>query len=266
VTRPWLAGFLAIARRDAQLLTSYRSTFVSRPLGVVLSLALFYFVSRLIVVSRIGTPDDYFAFVAVGIVIFGLVTSSLLAPARVRDELLAGTYERLELSAMGGSPAVLAMLITPFAYAGGLAVFTLAVGCVVFGMDLHWSTVALALPYGVLGALAFAPFALLFCAVTLAFKQAPGQGAILPALSLVSGLYFPVDVLPGWIRWMSNVQPLTPTVDLMRHALLGVDVPTAAAGGVVRLAAFALVGIPVALAALSAAHRYGRRRGTLLES
>ena len=38
MTSRWLAGAMAIARRDAQLLASYRSTFVSRPLGVVLNM------------------------------------------------------------------------------------------------------------------------------------------------------------------------------------------------------------------------------------
>jgi ABC-2 type transport system permease protein len=266
MTLAWMRALAAIARRDAHLMASYRSTFVARPLGAVFSLALFYFVSRLIVVSRLGSPDAYFAFVAVGIAIFGLVTSSLLAPARVREELVGGTYERLELSALGGTAAIGAMLITPFIYAAALGIFTLAVACLVFGVDLEWGTAALSLPLGVLGALAFAPFAMFFCALTLAFKEAPGQGALLPALSLVAGLYFPVDLLPEWIRWMSKVQPLTPTVDLMRYALLGADVPGGLASATLRLAAFAAVGIPISFALLSAAHRVGRRRGTLLES
>jgi ABC-2 type transport system permease protein len=266
MTGAWARALLAVARRDAQILLSYRSTFYSRPAGVVFTLALFYFVSRLLTVSRFSSPNAYFSYVAVGIVIFGVVTSSLLAPARVRDELVAGTYERLELSATGGSAAVLAMLIVPFAYAIALSVLTLLVACAVFGMHLHWSTVPLAIPTGVLGALAFAPFALVFSAITLAFKQAPGQGALLPALSIVSGLYFPVDLLPSWMRWLSDVQPLTPTVDVMRYALLGTHPPDSVAAALLRLVGFAAVGMPIALAALSAAHRLGRRRGTLLES
>lgn len=264
--KPWLLAFAAIARRDLQLLASYRSSYIARPLGAVFTLALFYFVSRLLQVSRFESPDEYFSFVAVGIVILGLVTSSLLAPARVREELVAGTYERLELSPTGGTAAVVAMLLAPFAYAAALSVFTLLVACTVFGVELQWTTVPLAVPIGILGALAFAPFALVFAAITLAFKQAPGQGALIPALTLVSGLYFPVDLLPGSLRWLSEVQPLTPTVDAMRYVLVGLDPPYSVAEAALRLAGFAIAGLPLALAALSVAHRYGRRRGTLLES
>lgn len=262
----WLRAFGGVTRRDLLLLASYRSSYVSRPLGAVFVLALFYYVSRLLQVSRFASADAYFSFVAVGIVIFGLVTSSLLAPARVREELVAGTYERMELSVMGGTAAVFATVIAPFIYAGALSLFTLLVACTVFGMDLQWSTAPLAIPIGLLGALAFAPFALVFCALTLAFKQAPGQGAVVPALSLVSGLYFPVDLLPWWLRWLSDVQPLTPTADAMRQVLLGIDSHHSTALLSLRIAAFAVVGIPIALLSVNAARAHGRRQGTLLES
>ena len=262
----WFRALAAIAVRDARILASYRSTFVSRPAGVVFTLALFYFVSRLVTVGRFATPDAYFAFVAVGIVIYGLIRSSLDVPEGVRQELLAGTYERLELSAAGGTAGIAGMLVTPFAYTLALSVFTIGVATVVFGVDVEWSTAALGIPVGLLGALAFAPFALLFCAVTVAFKQAPGQGALLPSLSLVSGLYFPVDLLPGWLGWLSEVQPLTPTVDLMRHVLIGFPLSDPASLELLRLCGFAAVGLPAGIWAVSLARRLSRRRGTLLES
>jgi ABC-2 type transport system permease protein len=266
MTAAWVRALLAVARRDALILASYRSTFYSRPAGVVFTLALFYFVSRLVNVEPFVTPDDYFAFVAVGIIIYGLIRSSLEVPLLLRQELVAGTYERLELSAAGATAGVVGMLITPFVYALALSVFTLAVAALVFGVEVRWSTAWLGLPIGVLGALAFAPFALAFCAVTLAFKQAPGQGAVLPSLSLVSGLYFPVALLPDWIRWLSEVQPLTPTVDLMRHVLIGLPLATSAGTELLRLGAFTLVGLPLGVWAVSLARRFSRSRGTVLES
>lgn len=262
----WLRALAAIAIRDARILGSYRSTFVSRPAGVMFTLALFYFVSRLVTVGRFETSDEYFAFVAVGVVIYGLIRSSLDVPEGVRQELLAGTYERLELSAAGGTAGIAGMLVTPFLYALVLSVFTMAAAAVVFGVELSWSTAALGIPVALLGALAFAPFALLFCAVTVAFKQAPGQGAMVPSLALVSGLYFPVDLLPGWIGWLSEVQPLTPTVDLMRHVLIGYPLSDPASLELLRLCGFAAVGLPAAIWAVSLARRLSRRRGTLLES
>jgi hypothetical protein len=61
------------------------------------------------------------------------------------------------------------------------------------------------------------------------------------------------------------VQPLTPTVDLMRHVLVGT--PLAEPGvEVARLGGFVVVGVPLGVLGLAAALRYCRRRGTILES
>jgi ABC-type polysaccharide/polyol phosphate export permease len=256
---------LAIARRDARLLMSYRAMVISRPSGILFTLALFYFVSRLVSIGRFPTHEAYFAFVAVGLIIAELVRSSLGVPQLVREELVAGTYERLELAPAGATVAILGMLLFPFAYSLLVCVLVLVVASLVFGLDVQWSTAPLGLPVGALGALAFAPLALLFAAVTLAFKQSPGQAAVLAGISLISGLYFPVDLLPEWLRWLADVQPFTPTVDLMRHVLVGSPLEGSVAGELARMVGFVVIGLPVSLLAISAARRYGRRRGTLLE-
>jgi ABC-2 type transport system permease protein len=256
---------LAVARRDARVLMSYRAMAVTRPSGVLFTLALFYFVSRLVHIARFPTPDAYFAFVAVGVIISELLRSCLGVPQAVRQELVAGTFERLELSPAGATIGILGMLLFPFAYGMVVAAVTLVLAWLIFGLHVAWSTAVLGIPLGLFGALAFSPFALVFSALTVAFKQSPGQGAALAVVSLVSGLYFPVSVLPGWMRWLADVQPFTPTVDLMRHVLVGSDLEGSAAAELGRIAGFIVIGVPLSLLAISVARRYGRRRGTLLE-
>lgn len=266
LTRRRLGALLEVARRDASISMSYRAMVLSRPVGVVFTLALFYFVSRVLGSSaRFPTPDAYFAFVAVGIVIQNLIRSTLGVPLTVREELVAGSWERVELTAAGGTLGVVGMLAFPFVYAMGLATICLLVAAVVFGLDVTWGTAALAVPLGLLATLSFAPFALVFAAITLAFKQAPGQGAVLAVVSLVSGVYFPVDVLPGWLEWTASIQPFTPAVDLMRHVLVGYPMPESIGGALARIVGFVVLGVPAGAYAVSAARRFSRRRGTLLE-
>jgi hypothetical protein len=126
-------------------------------------------------------------------------------------KLVDGTYERLELSGLGGTAAIGAMLITPFMYAALLGIFTLALACGLFGVGLHWSTAALRLPIGVLGALALTRSRCSLARARSPTSRRRGNGALLRTLSLVAGLYFPVDLLPEWIGWMSKFRPLTPT-------------------------------------------------------
>jgi ABC-2 type transport system permease protein len=257
---------LAILKRDALMFVSYRMRFMTQALSLIFSVTLFYYVSRLVTIDTFASPDAYFAFVVVGILIFQVVTSTMaMLPVTVRQELVAGTFERLVLSPFGAVAGVLAMTIFPLLRSLLLGVVMLGFAALAFSLDLEWSTAALALPIGLLGALAFMPFAALFTAAVLAFKQAPGAGFVVSAISLVSGLYFPVDLLPGWIEWTSEVQPFTPTVDLMRHLLVGTPLGGSALVDVAKLAGFAGVLLPLSIWILTKALQAGQRRGTVIE-
>ena len=53
----WMRVLVAMARRDAAIARTDRSAYLSRPVGAVFSLALFYFVSRLVSVTRFPTAE-----------------------------------------------------------------------------------------------------------------------------------------------------------------------------------------------------------------
>src|SRR5947208_16494403 len=122
------------------------------------SMALFYYDSRLVHVSGFGSPDRYYAFVVVGLALLGVIYACFAIPALVRQELVAGTLERLVLSPFGAVRAVIAMTLFPLVYASMLAALSLALACIVFGLQLHWATVPLSIPMMALALLAFIPF------------------------------------------------------------------------------------------------------------
>lgn len=262
-----LAAACAICRRDFTLFASYRMRFVATFFTSVASLTLFYYISRLVNSSRIGSADDYYAFVVVGIVILGVLTSTLSAPLlTLRQELLAGTFERMVLSPFGAVRSIVSLMIFPVLLATATGLVTLLFAVAVFGLDVRWSTAAAGLPVVVLGAVAFAPFGLLMAAGVLLFKQTrAGATFVVTGVSVVAGVYFPVALLPDWIRWISEVQPFTPVVDLTRHLLVGAPLRGSGVADVVKLVAFPLVMIPPAIAVLRAAVRKGRMRGTIME-
>lgn len=265
VVRAFPATAAAFARRDLATLLSYRTRAITSNLEGLFGLFLFYYIARLVQGGRFGTPQQYFAFVVVGMVVFTIVQSALVIPSTLRQELVAGTFERLVQSSFGATAAVLALMVFPIAYALFRGAIILLFATALFHLHPHWHTAAAAIPLGVLGALAFAPLALLFTSAILVFKQAPGQGAVLGIIAFVSGLYFPVALLPWWLRWISEVQPFTPSVDLMRHVLVGMPLQGGAAGSLAKMAGFALIGIPVATWLVAVAGRIARRRGTITE-
>jgi ABC-2 type transport system permease protein len=263
----YLFATLAIIRRDWTLFKSYRMRIPTTFLAIVFTLSLFYFISRLVNVSSFRSPDDYYAFVVVGLVILAVLTSTLTSPPTViRQELAAGTFERLLLTPLGAVPGVVSMLVFPLVFALAQGAITLAIAAVVFDLSLHWSTVALALPVATLGAFAFMPFGVLIAALTVRSKQAiAGTGFVVAGMSLVAGIYFPVTLLPDWVQWMSEVQPFTPSVNLLRHVLVGIPLQDPAWLELVKLAGFCAALLPVSIWALHRAVHAGRRRGTILE-
>jgi ABC-2 type transport system permease protein len=263
-----LAGsaFVAVMRRDLHVFLSYRTRLVSQVMTSVFSLTLFYYVSRLVTVNGFSSPDAYFGFVVVGIALVSVLYSCFAISETVRGELIAGTFERMLLSPFGGVRGVLAMTVFPLAYSFVLAAITLGLGCVIFGLQLHWATVPFSIPAMVLALTAFLPFGLFFSALTVATKQGSvGTSWVIALISIVGGLYFPVALLPGWAQTVAQLQPFTPATEMLRHLLVGSPMSTSLAVAIAKVAAFAMVLLPASLYTLYRAIRFGQRRGTIIE-
>jgi ABC-2 type transport system permease protein len=259
-------AFLAVMRRDLYVYLSYRTRLFSQALTALFSLTLFYYVSRLVHVSGFASPNAYFAFVVVGISLISVIYSCFSIPELLRQELIAGTFDRLLLSPFGAIRSVIAMALFPMAYALLLAMITLGLGCAIFGLHLHWATVPLSIPVMLLVLLAFLPFGILFAALTIVVKQGSiGTSWLIALLSIVGGLYFPVTLLPGWLQTISKLQPFTAATDLLRHLLVHSTLGESQATSLAKLVGFAGVLLPVSVVVLSHAIKFGQRRGTIIE-
>ena len=264
---PYLSAATAILRRDLQLMLSYRFRVVTQILTTIFTLTLFYYISRLVNVQSFASPDDYYAFAVIGIITLQIINSTLLAPPMMlRQELVAGTFERLAVSPFGPLYGTVSMVLFPLVQTLVVVFAMLVFAAAVFGLQLEWPSAIGAIPVGALAAVAFIPFGLAVLAVVIVVKQAAAAANwVIAAMSLVAGLYFPVALLPGWLQWMSDVQPFTPAADLLRHLLVGIPLTDPLWLDLLRLALFPLVLIPVAVWLLGRALDVSRRRGTMIE-
>ena len=258
---------MAVVRRDLQLALSYRIPFATQLLAAFFSLTLFYYLSRLVNVSSFQSADAYYAFAVIGLIILQVLNSTLQTPpATLRQELVSGTFERIVASPFGPVGTVMAMLVYPFVHALVTGLLMICFAGIVFGVDISWDTVLLAVPLFALSALAFAPFGLMLLGVVLIAKQVmAGATWIVAGIALVSGLYFPTTLLPDWIEWTSDVQPFTAAVDLLRHVIVGTPLRDPAWVDVAKLIGFAAFLMPLAVLVVDRAVRVSRRRGTLIE-
>jgi len=85
-------------------------------------------------------------------------------------------------------------------------------------------------------------------------------------LLVVSGVYYPVEVLPDWMQWIATISPATYALIGVREAILD----GAGLGSMVpELLALTLIGavsVPLGLALFSAGERYAKRHGKLKRS
>jgi ABC-2 type transport system permease protein len=85
-------------------------------------------------------------------------------------------------------------------------------------------------------------------------------------LLVVSGVYYPVSVLPEWMQWLSTISPATYALDGIRDAILNGDGVTAMWDEIWPLLVIGVVSIPLGLEVFRRGERYAKRHGKLKRS
>ncbi len=89
-----------------------------------------------------------------------------------------------------------------------------------------------------------------------------GQGIML----VVSGVYYPVSVLPGWMQAISTISPATYALRGIRHAILEGAGPATVWGDIWPLIVIGVVAIPLGLWVFRRGETYAKRHGKLKRS
>jgi ABC-2 type transport system permease protein len=221
---PKLAAFV---RRDFRILMSYRMGALGGLAGILVQVVAFSLLGKLVDPARMplfgGTRATYVEFVIIGICLNMTVLLILHELARaVRAEQLTGTLESLlvtptQIGTVQMGSALFNVLYIPIR----LFLF-LAVIAIVFGLDLHAGGI---LPATVL-MLEFLPFlwgiGLIAAGAVLTFRRGIGAiGAGVAIVSLGSGAFFPLSVLPAWLAHIAAYNPLAVVLTALRDALIG---------------------------------------------
>jgi ABC-2 type transport system permease protein len=259
----------AFMRRDFLVAWSYRMSFASDLVNLAGQALVFAFIGKMIDPSDLptfqGQEVTYLEFTAVGIALgvfihFGLRRVS----TAIRNEQLMGTLESLLVTPTRTATLQIGSVFFDLIYIPlQTAIFLTAIA---LGFGLHLD------PAGILPAtavlLVFIPFVwglgVLSAAATLTFRRgmnAVALGAIL--LALGSGLYFPVELLPGWVTTAAELNPIALAVEGMRNALLGGARWPEIAPVIAKLAPLSALSLAVGIVAFKLALRREQRRGTI---
>lgn len=277
VSTPSRARFLAgearklpaFVRRDFLVAWSYRMSFVTDLVNLVGQALLFYFVGLMVDESVLptygGTEVTYLEFASIGMVLGLFVQFGLGRVANaVRSEQLMGTLESL-LTSPTASPTIQVgsiafdLLYLPIRLAVFLTALALA-----FGLHIRLDGVLPAL--AVLAA--FLPFiwglGVASAGLILTFRRGGGViGMGVVALGLISGAYFPLELLPSWLETAAAVNPIALAIDGMRETLLGGGGWGAVTPAVAVLLPLSVLSLLLGVAVFRLALRRERRTGTV---
>ncbi len=259
----------AFIRRDLLIAWSYRLAFFSDVANMAAQAFVFSIIGQLVDPKQLpeygGSQTTYMEFVAIGLVLNLVITLLLDRVANaIRQEQLIGTLESLLTTPTRTATIQIGSAAFEFLWVpvrASLFLLAIAIG---FGLDFHADGVVPAAAI----LLAFVPFVwglgLVSAGAILTFRRGGGgAAAVATLLGLASGAFFPVELLPGWLSWITAVNPIAIALEGIRDALLGGSGWGDVGAAVALLAPLSLVSLTIGIAAFRMALRRERRLGTL---
>jgi ABC-type multidrug transport system ATPase subunit/ABC-type multidrug transport system permease subunit len=267
-------ALLALTRRDRLIFLTHRFQ-VGLRVGLLAAWVLsIYFVSKLVDRSSPQVAGvlsgDYFTYALLGMTFLRIMQVCLIQMASaLREEQLQGTLEPLVASGQSSFVLLLGALAWPISSeCAGLAL-VFGSGAWILSADLAGANFAAAAIAGAATVLAMVQWGVLSASFVIAFKRGDPIALLVNLISIgLSGVYFPVALLPEWLRPLPRVLPLTWGLDAVRAAMMhgaGFDSPVylrALSGLLVLIVLLA----PIAWWTQRRAFAHARRAGTLAQS
>jgi ABC-2 type transport system permease protein len=264
-----LAKLPAFFRRDVITMWSYKAELLTDWINLAIQIVLFSLVGRLVDPSMLpaygGREVGYVEFVAVGI---ALATFMQLGLVRVmnamRQEQMMGTLDSLFVTPTLPSTIQLGSVVYDLVYMPIRTLVFFGLLSIFAGFTLPPEKIPLvcALLVG------FVPFVwglgMISAAAVLTLRRGAGAvGTAITTLTIASGAYFPIAVLPGWMQGLAGANPIAMAFESAREVLLGSAGWNEIAPTVLLLAVGSIATISAGLFCFRLAMKRERRLGTM---
>lgn len=264
-----LAKLSAFVRRDVLVLLSYRLAFLSDIANLAFQSVTFYFVSLMVDPTTMpeygGATAPYMAFVGIGIAFGAFMQIGLgRVVAAIRNEQVMGTLESLFMTPTRPLTLQIGLVVYDLLYVPIRTSIFLGIVMGAFGVRFDLGALGPALAI----LLVFIPMVwglgMLGAGAVLTFRRGSGiVGFVGAAVSVASGAYFPLDLLPGRLAAVLALSPVAVAFDAARRTLIGGEGWAEISGELIYLAVSAIVSLAIGLWAVRAAILRERRMGTL---
>ncbi|HEX9371283.1 MAG TPA: ABC transporter permease [Roseiflexaceae bacterium] len=260
---PW-----AFVVRDFRIEVSYKAGFVFRIAAPLVNVAIYYFIAR--VFGSVAAPylqlygGNYFAFVVIGVAFADYLGLGISAIGNsIRDGQVTGTLELMLLSPTRLTTVLLSSTLWSYLFASLTVAVYLTAG-ITLGMRLDSANVPFALLSLIISVVSFNALGLFAASLIILMKRGDPLGwAIRVTSAVLGGVFYPMNVLPGWLRALAQALPLTHALELMRRSLLNGEGWAELQGEMLTLIGLTALLLPLGLLACALAVRVARMDGSL---
>ncbi len=259
--------FFAFTRRGFLLASSYRLNFFGTYLGGVLLVVFFAVLQKLLGTHppAVAQYGDYFTFLLIGGVFARYLSFGMRHFGReLEQEMIAGTLEPMLVTATPPALVLLGPSLWVAVEGGILMLVQFLAGTLFFAADFSRANWPAALVIALVSFTALSAWGVLAAAFMLLFKRAdPLSWLVDVTIFLLAGVYFPVSLLPLWLRIPAYLVPLSYSLEAMRLALMRGQGINQLWGYVGVLLLFNIVLIPLSIFAFRRALVQVKRAGSL---
>jgi len=195
-------------------------------------------------------------------IIFEILTET------VAWERWEGTIEYTFMAPLSRPIHLFGMGLFAIVYGVIRAVLLFAVVALFFHLELANATFAAALVVLVVASISFIGIGMMTAVLPLISPEKGTQlGFVAQGILLVvSGVYYPVSVLPEWMQWLAKISPATYALDGIRDAIINGAGISAMWPDIWPLIIIGVVSVPLGLEVFRRGERYAKRHGKLKRS
>ena len=271
-TTPVWRVVIAFIIRDFKIWWTYKMWWTLEIFGIIFFISTYYLVSLIasdqMIYNAGYTTGGYLTFAAIGIAFQHYVFSSIQGIIiSIRDEQWMGTLETILSSTTSFRVFLLGESLFYFIIASLTLIGSLITG-VLLGVQLQTSLLS-SLSVAVLSVLLVAShlcIGILNAGIILKTKQGtPIAWAFSWMTQLVSGVFYPLGLLPPYLIWIGELFPLTYSLDGIRLCLQGGETLASlpVLMDVLSLIGFILISLPFSLYIFKLGYNAARKDGSL---
>ena len=213
--------------------------------------------------------SDLLLYLAIGTLVWSYLNSIFMNMAEmIAWERWEGTIEYTMMAPISRLTHMLGQSVFAITYAAIRAVILLLALALFFNIDLGGANLGGAALVLAIGSLSFVGFGIVGAVLPLLFPEKGEQMTFIISsiLLLVSGVYYPVDVMPGWMQVLSKISPATYVLEAMRDAILDGKGTLALLPATIPMIIIGAITIPLGMTVFGYFERYAKRTGKLKRS